>query len=249
MPPDPEPQEGEVVEATRPEWLPQQFETPEALAKSYDEARREMDRLRSENERQSREFSEALSRIEAAQQTPPQQQYNPNADPLIIAAQNAWDTGDVPTFMAINAQVNQAAISQVLDQRLGQLNEQLGSATAQDREIALRMAGQKVAAEYGDRWAEIVPELNERINRPGVQPTSASIEAYEQMLREQAQIVDYPRIQAQLTQAEQDRLAKLQAQTLDGGTARVPLTANKDKAAWDEIRNANNGDYGSLVGD
>src|SRR5262245_32427402 len=82
-----------------PEWVAEKFrgaENPiEAQARSYAEAEKEMGRLRSEQERQQREFSEALSQLaqeqQERQQQYQQQQYTPQTDPLLSAAQRAYE--------------------------------------------------------------------------------------------------------------------------------------------------------------
>ena len=98
-----------------PDWVEERFrsaENPvEAQARSYAEAQREMNRVRSESERQQREFSEALASLSA--QPEPQQQYAPQQDPLLQAAQRAYEEGDVTTLLAIQAQISQAATAQI----------------------------------------------------------------------------------------------------------------------------------------
>jgi hypothetical protein len=249
---DPEVQQQEAPEI--PDFIEDRFrgaDNPvEAQARSYAEARREMDRIRSESERQQREFSEALSSLSEREQQfqAPQQQYAPQADPLLSAAQRAYEEGDVTTLLAIQAQISQAATAQLLDQRLGQFQEQFQGVNAHDRELSLRMAEDQVQRVFGpDRWAELAPKVQEGLtSRP--LPDRPSVEGYAAHLLDLARLADYDRVVQQNQALEQERQAKLSAQTLDGGTARVPLTARKDEDSWNEIRNADSGGWNAIVG-
>src|SRR5262245_13207706 len=176
------------VEEGPPEWVAEKFrgaDNPvEAQARSYAEAEREMSRMRSENERQQREFSEALASLSAQEQERAreqqfqQQQYQPQSDPLLQAAQRAYEEGDVTTLLAIQAQISQAATAQILDQRLGQLDERFQGVTAQDRELSLRMAEEQVQRVFGeDRWAELAPKVQEQLSHRPL-PQTPSVEGY-----------------------------------------------------------------------
>jgi hypothetical protein len=236
-----------------PEWVAEKFrsaENPiEAQARSYAEAEREMSRLRSETERQQKEFSEALSSLaEKEQQYQQQPQYMPQTDPLLAAAQRAYEEGDVTTLLAIQAQISQAATAQILDQRLGQLDERFQSGAAQDRELSLRMAEEQVQRVFGEeRWAELAPKVQEQLSSRPL-PQTPSVEGYASHILDIARLVDYDRLTQAHAALEAERQAKLNAQTLDNGAVRVPLTAPKDKDAWAEIKNADAGGWGAIVG-
>jgi hypothetical protein len=238
-----------------PEWVAEKFrgaDNPvEAQARSYAEAEREMGRMRSENERQQREFSEALSSLaekEQQQAFQAQPQYAPQADPLLAAAQRAYEEGDVTTLLAIQAQISQAATAQIIDQRLGQFDERFQSGAAQDRELSLRMAEEQVQRVFGEeRWAELAPKVQEQLSSRPL-PQTPSVEGYASHILDVARLVDYDRLTQAHAALEAERQAKLSAQTLDNGAVRVPLTAPKDKDAWDEIKNADAGGWGAIVG-
>lgn len=233
----------------RPAWLPEKFESGEAFAQSYAEAEKEMARLRNDSQRQEREFTEALQRIEAstAQRQPA---YNPQQDPLLSAAQRAWDDGDMATFMAINAQVSQVATRDILKEELKDLREAQGGATNADKEIAFRLAEQQVAPIWGDRWsADLAPKLNDLIAaNPSLLPATPSVEGYAQALTSLAKQIDYDRLSAAQTAQDQERAAKLQANTLGASTARVPTNTDEKKQAWEEIKGADNRGWSNLVG-
>jgi hypothetical protein len=239
--------------AAPPEWVAEKFQSAEnpveAQARGYAEAEREMTRLRNEYERQQKEFSEALSQL--AEQQPQQQyqqpQYAPQQDPLLSAAQRAYEEGDVTTLLAIQAQISQAATAQILDQRLGQLDERFQGVTAQDRELSLRMAEEQVQRVFGEeRWKELAPKVQEQLqSRP--LPATPSVEGYASHILDVARLVDYDRLTAANANLERERQAKLNAQTLDNGAARVQLTAPKNDDLWNEIKSADSGGWNSIV--
>jgi hypothetical protein len=240
--------------AEPPEWVAEKFrgaDNPvEAQARSYAEAEREMSRLRSEYERQQKEFSEALSSLAEQERQQPyqQQQYQPQADPLLSAAQRAYEEGDVTTLLAIQAQISQAATAQILDQRLGQFDERFQANTAQDRELSLRMAEEQVQRVFGEeRWGELAPKVQQELQSRPLPPTP-SVEGYASHILDIARLVDYDRLTQANANLERERQAKLNAQTLENGAARVPLTARKDKDAWEEIKSADAGGWNSIVG-
>jgi len=247
----PEEQQQEPVAPEIPEWVEEKFRSAdnpvEAQARSYAESEREMTRIRTEYERQQREFSEALQQISEREPAPQQQQYQPQTDPLLAAAQRAYDEGDVTTLLAIQAQISQAATAQIIDQRLGQLDERFQGVTAQDRELSLRLAEEQVQRVFGeDRWNELAPKVQERLQHSPL-PQQPSVEGYASHILDLARLADYDRLAKQTADFEAERRAKLTAQTLDGGS-RVQLTAPKDKDSWEEIKNADVGGWNSVVG-
>jgi hypothetical protein len=239
--------------AEPPEWVAEKFRSAdnplEAQARGYAEAEREMTRLRSEYERQQKEFSEALSSLAAQEpQYQQQPQYAPQSDPLLSAAQRAYEEGDVTTLLAIQAQISQAATAQILDQRLGQFDERFQANTAQDRELSLRMAEEQVQRVFGEeRWQELAPKVQQELqSRP--LPATPSVEGYASHILDVARLVDYDRLTQANAALEKERQAKLNAQTLDNGAARVQVTARKDEDMWNEIKKADAGGWGSIVG-
>jgi len=239
-----------------PEWVAEKFrgaDNPlEAQARGYAEAEREMARLRNDNERQRREFSEALSQLSVQEQQQAQQyqqqQWAPQSDPLLNAAQRAYEEGDVTTFLAIQAQISQAATAQILDQRLSQLDERFQGVTAQDRELSLRMAEEQVQRVFGEeRWSDLAPKVQEQLSQRPL-PQTPSVEGYASHILDLARLADYERLTQAHAALEQERQAKLNAQTLDNGAARVQLTARKDDDGWAEIKNANAGSWNTIIG-
>lgn len=226
------------AEPERPAWLPENFQTPEALASSWDETRRELGRLQTERDNDRKQYEAALAAITEQQQA---QQWSPQTDPMISAYQRALDEGDAATALAIQMQVSQAATAQMLDQRFSQFEERVGPAVSDtDREVVLRLAEQQVAPEFGDRWPEIAGAINDRLAEtiPGVQPT---VDGYARAIREAAMLAEYGRLRTMEQQAEAERQAKLAAQTLTGSTARVPTDTDEKRSEWERVKAADSG--------
>lgn len=237
----------EGVDNGRPDWLPENFKTPEDLAKSYDESRREMDKLRSERDEERAQFAAALERIEAATTT--QQQREPTGDPqanqLLSAYAQAVEAGDAAAMLSIQLALNQQATAQVIDERLGKLTPQLESQSKADRDIAFEIASERVAKQYGDQWPDVQPEVQKWLKEhQSWLPTTNSPEAFEQVIREGASIIVNAKAAEQLAAAQQDREAKLTAQTATGGASgKHPIVTDEKKAAWNEVVNADVGSY------
>ncbi len=147
-------------------------------------------------------------------------------------------------------QVNQAQLGQMRDEIVAQLQPQMHQASQADRRMALQLAEQQVGAQFGDRWeTEIAPKLNERLaERPNLLPQSADPDELAAALHDQAMILEGERLSALELSRAQERAAKLAAQTLDSSTARFPVDTDEKKAEWAQVKNAQTGGYGRLIG-
>lgn len=238
----------EAAPPERPEWLPDQFKTGEDLAKSYDESRREMDRLRSELDNERKQFTEALQRLES--QPPVQQQaYNPTQDPLIAEYGQAIESGDYARAVMIQAAISQQATAAVLDQKLDALKPALTAQDEAQRDVAFRLAEERVAAKFGERWTgELQPQVYQMLrDRPHWVPQAATVDGYASVLEEAASIIESGRIVAEQRAAEADRQAKLAAQGITGQGARPQITADEAVAEWEKIKNAPVSSYQNLI--
>lgn len=241
-PDDQTPPEGVDDGSGRPAWLPEQFQTPEALAKSYDESRREMDKLRSERDEERAQFAAALERIEAAQTPPPAAQGD---NQLLNAWNQAVEAGDANAQLAISIQLQQQMLTTELDKRFEKLTPQLESQSKADRDIAFEIASERVAKQHGDAWAEIQPEVQAWLKEHQTWlPTTNSPEAFEQVIREGAQIIVNAKAAERLQAAEADRAAKISTQTATGsGSGKFPIVTDEKKQAWAEVQSADVGSY------
>lgn len=250
QPEDQQPLEG--VDDGRPDWLPENFADGAALAKSYDESRREMDRLRSERDEERQQFQAALERLEEVQQARPSIQAE-GVDPVIAnsmsAYENAMANGDHAAALAIQIGLSQHLTAQTidksLDERFKTLDPKLESASQADRDIAFEIASERVAKSYGDQWEALQPDVKKWLREhPAWLPAENKPEAFEQVIREAARTVENEKAAERLKAFEADRAAKLGAQTATGaGSGKHPIVTDEKKAAWDEVKNADTGSY------
>ncbi len=236
----------------RPEWLAETFASAEDQAKAYNDAVKEMKRaqsdanqLRQDMDRQAQQFADSLSAFEAQ---PAQQNWNPGTDPTIAAYQRALEEGDAASALAIQMQVSDARMAQILDQRFQQLEERLTPAQHANQEATLLLAEQQVAPDFGDRWPEVAAQINDSVRARLAGIANPSVEAYAQAIRESAQLAEYDRMKQSEAAAQADRLAKLNAQTLSGSTARTPTDTDAKKQEWGEVVAADSHSWSKVVG-
>jgi hypothetical protein len=239
------PQEG----ADRPEWLPENFKTPEDLAKSYSESRKEMDRLRSELDQERQQFVAALEQYEAVNQQQRQPDPGDNGtNQLIQQYQQALDTGDAGAQLAITLALNKQLMDQALDERFKQLTPNLDASAQADRDIAFQLATDRVEREYGDRWDDLKEPVQAWLREhQSWLPAVNDPKAFETVIREAARTVENDKAAEQLRALEADRAAKLSAATSTGsGQGKFPTATDDKKQQWEEIKNADVVSYGEL---
>jgi len=225
----------------RPEWLPDQFKTPEDLAKSYDESRREMDRLRSSLDEERQQFAAALERIEAVQQQPaPAEGLDPRTNQLLTQYQQAVESGDAAAQLAITLGLQQDMMNQALEERFKTLEPKLGEAAQADRTIAFELASERVAKAYGDDWGELKEPVQAWLREhQSWLPAVNDPNAFEVVIREAASTVVNEKAATRLKELEADRAAKLSAATATGsGQGRFPTATDDKKQQWQEIKDA-----------
>lgn len=239
----------------RPDWLPENFADGAALAKSYDESRREMDRMRSQMDDQQKQFAAALEQLEAQQPAPPPTE---GLDPVIAQSMAAYDNaiqqGDNAAALAIQIGLNQHLTRQTIDtaleERFKTLDPKLEAQGQADRDIAFEIASERVAKSYGDQWGELQPDVQKWLREhPNWLPSENKPEAFEQVIREAARTVENERLAEQARSAASDRAAKLAAATGDGsGQGRHPIATDAKKAEWEAVKNSDVGSYSGLRG-
>ncbi len=220
----------------RPEWLNETFASPEDQAKAYNDAVREMKRaqsdanqLRQDMDRQAQQFADSLSAFDQQQ---PAQQWNPQTDPTINAYQRALEEGDAASALAIQMQVSEARTAQMLDDRLRAFEERMSPQQHANQEATLLLAEQQIAPEFGDRWPEVAAQINDTVRGRLAGISNPSVEAYAQAIRESAQLAEYDRLVKEQGRLDAERMAKLNAQTMNGSTARTPTDTDAKKAEW-----------------
>lgn len=235
------------AEDERPAWLPPNFKDPEALAKSYEESRKEMDRLRSQLDEERQQFSAALEQVQAVTQQAAQPQVDP-ANQLLYQYQQAVESGDAATQLAIQAALMQQAASNAVEERFKTFAPQIEAQQNADRDIAFRFAEQRVAAQYGEQWADLSADVDKWLREhPAWMPTVNTPDAFETVIGEAARYVANERAAARLAEVESARAARLSAQTGTGSTGRYPTATDEKKQAWDEIKSAEVGSYSAIA--
>lgn len=244
------PQEGVDTGSGRPEWLPDQFKDPTSLVKSYEESRKEMDRLRSQLDEERTQFAAALERIEQNTTPAPQTGYDPQTNQLLAAFQQAVENQDAAAMLSIQLALNQQATAQVIDEKIKGLSPQLEQQQQADRDIAFQIAQDRVARQYGDNWQELAPEVNSWLHEHASWlPTVNSPDAFEQVIREGVTAIEGRKAAEALAALEADRAAKLSAATATAsGGARFPTATDEKKQAWDAIKGADIGSYSQIAG-
>lgn len=229
----------------RPEWLPENFKTPEDLAKSYSEAERKIheqgQRLSQLEQRAAR--AEELEEWYVAQQQAAQR---PTGDPRQDFLE-VWEDPD-----------RQAELVLHMASTLAQQQEQL-AALSQPRpdttqaEITAELAQRAIRERFGDDWDTYGEQVSEIVGQDanilGLTPTSGltdvvqGLERVMFMVKGQALSTDEGRAAADA--AEAARVAKQAAITQSGSSTRPP-TLTDDEAYAQRIRDAakNSGGYG-----
>lgn len=242
------PEEQVTQEAERPEWLPEKFNSPEEMARSYSEAEQRLVALQGEVDRQREEFSQALANINEIPREAPQQTYqDPSQNPLIQQFQMAVDNGDAQAMLAIQLELNR----QITAQEVARVQQELGGrverASDVDREMAITMATERVARNYED-WDTLAPQIGEFLQaRPHWIPEQASVESFERVLVEAAQIIQAEKIVAERDREEHSRQEKIAAQGLTGTGSRA-IPPEEAAAEWDRIKSIDLGGYAGILG-
>lgn len=234
----------------RPDWLPANFTDGAALAKSYDESRKEMDRLRSELETERTQFAAALDKLEEMQPPQPQPQGDAQTNALLADYERAVSSGDAAAQLAITLALQTQVMDQRLEERFKTLEPKLEGQSKADRDIAFEIAQDRVATGYGDQWAGLQPDVQKWLHEHSAWlPTTNSPEAFENVIREAAKTVVNEKAAEQLAELQADRAAKLTAQTATGsGSGRHSTIGDEKKQAWDEVKQADVGSYGQMRG-
>lgn len=241
--------EGKAPEG-KPAWLPDRFETPEALAKGYEESQAEMNRLRAASEQERTQFAAAL---EAMQTPTPQAPSNNGFDPDVAAYNDAYERGDTAAMLRIQAQAAAKevvpAVAQLIDARLGEMTPAIEAQQAHVRESSIRMAEDVVTRNLGpDVYQELLPTIRTLIaDHPNYLPQSASVEGYAaaildvaKLAQHDALIADNARLQAEITE-------KTNAQLLTGGGNRSVYTPDQQKAEFERIKNTPAGSFSEAL--
>lgn len=219
----------------RPEWLPENFDSPEALAASYKEAQRKITEL-SQSNRGLEESIQSLS-TQFEEFTASQNRPDPNA--VYSQWQDLYDQDPIGTI----AQIAQATASQVLAQQSqGRENDNLPS-------IVAALADQQLSRQFED-WDEYKPKVAELLANDPVYGRDDLYSSPETAARTLTTAYNVAKAQDILNgatdlasqQAADTRAMKLNAQTAVGASGR-PSTPADQQAEWDAIKAARPKNY------
>jgi hypothetical protein len=235
----------------RPDFLLDRFKTPEDQARAYAEAEKEMNRLRAQAEQDRAEFAAALEQMTElqAQQQPQQPGLDPQTNQLLASYQQAVDNGDAAAQLAITMALQQQMLDQKLEERFQKLGPQLDDGRQADRDIAFRIAEDRVQRQFTDeQWNEIHPDVQRWLNEhQGYLPQTNDPVAFETVITEAARTVVNEKAAERLAALEADRAAKLAAQSASGtGQGRFPTDTDEKKQEWQAVVDAPVASYSQL---
>lgn len=217
----------------RPDWLPENFKSPEDLARSYTEAQRKITELSTQNkglEESIGELSAQFNEFVTVQNQP---------DPADVEAQwlNAYEQNPISTMQEL-ARITAENVAK----QYAQQNQQ--PAVAPD--VIAFMADQNMAAQHED-WAGYKQQVvefiqsnplyaNDQLWQNPAAATQALDSAYK-MVKAESVLSGNDVVQQQL---DATRQMKLNAQSATGAGGR-PDSPDVQQARWQEIMNAQTG--------
>jgi hypothetical protein len=234
---------------SRPEWLPENFESPADLLNSYNEAQAKITaqgNALAETREMMDEIKESLSAQPAQHQ---QQQFD--AGSARDQLQDSFDADPLGT-MAWMAQSIAAQQLQTYIQQQGQTQDTL---VAPQNELIAHAAEQELAQQFED-WNEYKDRVAEAVKADdSLLPNSAlsSLATTKRHLERAYKLVKADDVlskaqEAGVQQANQSRQQKLAARTMSGSSAREP-EVDEDEAYLDRLKTAWKGQsYSTLRG-
>lgn len=225
----------------RPEWLPSQFESPEALAKSYEESRKEMNRLQERQAQSEREFADALQAVQAEQEQR-SRQIDPATDPRLRAYQDAVDAGDATTQLAIQLDLTRQMIEAGFNQTGSQMQPQMQALQAAQRDQQIDMAEQQAATyarqqglDYDASRQDVIDVLRSHYGDQ-LLPLTGDVPTYAGAIRNAVDVVTAKALVQDIQSGERDRREKLSAMTTTpGASGRTATGAPEEGAEWKKI--------------
>lgn len=236
----PDPQAGNQ-DPQRPDWLPENFKSPEDLAKSYAEAQRKITELGQTNAAMEQNLADLSEQFETFQQQGQQQQYDPNADPFLAGYEQAMESGDYRTALAYQSQLTAAAVQQGLAQFSQAQQQQTGPQIQAHYQTVAFNADQMLGQKYED-WGEVKDRVAQAIDAsPHLIPEEAlaspvaTAEALDRVYKQVKydDLVSGTAQQQAAASADARRLAEL----APNNAGRI-LSPQESQAEWDRIKAA-----------
>ena len=244
--PDPaEGQSGEEQES-RPDWLPEKFESVEAFTESYTNLERKLTEQGQEKnnlEYQLEDLYGRLQTVEAEQRKPV---FDPATDPTLLAYEQAMEQGDYRAALAISTNVAKANL-------MREQANQPPSEPPKDYEAWAFMAEQSAIQAVGsvEEWGAYKDRVakeaaNENFDGLSAQQAGAKLAKLYKLVKAE-DVLNNHQTMAQ-RQAEADRAMKMQAQGMSGSSGRLAEPMPDEAAADRIIKAARDGSYESLIG-
>lgn len=228
----------------RPEWLPENFDNPEALVKSYQEAQNKIREQGTQLSALNENYAELATQIEEMRTAPPQapQQQGPD---LIADYQQAYESGDYMRMLSVQDQLAAMRAQQIVNQALQPFQQQLPTLAEQQKAHAIDYAWNGLKDKYGqdfeahrEAMAEAIQQNEYLVPADSSDPRliASALENVYKIVNPKAFVEPSPEQQAAQRQA--DALAmKQQAQSAVGAGGR-PMSPDEASAEWDKIKSA-----------
>jgi hypothetical protein len=251
--PEREPVEAPEVEVeqpapSRPEWLPEKFETPEAYVESYKSLEEELrQRGKAQNEMQAQ--LDQMNSIVESLSVQQQQQYPQQNQAQVDQLYAAYEADPVGTMAFLANQAAQQAAQQVFSQYQQQQMPQWQQQQMMQGELMATNAERVLEArhpdwqEYGSKVGEVL-ERNPALLSPDV---LASVDRTTDVLEMIYKQVKYDDVAQQLEAANGSTAQmKRQAQTVSGGAGRPGEPSEQDEKINRLINAAKNSSYAAF---
>ena len=262
--PDEKPGDNQEGIDSRPDWLEGNFNSVEAQAQAYSNARAEMHRQQQraqELEQYVTALEEEREQYAAQPQEPQQPEYQAPGltNPLLLQLRQAREMGDDQTEMAITAYM----ASQIAEQKIAEAMKNQQPAQQQPDQVmnefyayqADALARDQFDRKYGQgEWDAVKADAAQWLatQAPEMIPETLSPSEAAQRIVWAAEYVQGQKLLAgseedrnQHAQAQQQR--RLLAQT-SSGSGTPPPTVESDQERWDRIRSSPVGSYAELRG-
>lgn len=228
----------------RPQWLPQNFESPEALAQSYKELQARFTQESQARSALEDNYAEIVGRLDelTANQAQPAQQTNPYDQSSYLAEQ----LGVEPEYINAAALIAQNAAALAVQQAQESFKPQQQQQFEAARDIAVELASNALQAKYTD-WDEKVDTIKDILEKnPGLVSdedilSPARLAGRFESVYKQVKYDELVNGSADESgQVDVNALAarmKLNAQTATGASGRPDPVASEAEA-WAAIKNA-----------
>lgn len=220
----------------RPDWLPDNFNDPADLAKSWKDGQAALTRANQEAAAARAALEARQQQETAAQQKQDQQAQQTQDQQLITAEYEAIEQGDYARAAQLRAYRDDLRANAIIEATKASQTPLYDPNDFADR------INEKLAAEFGkDTWNEIAPAVADMAKEfPNLVSENASVTETAKALAVLARAA----LQGRTPAVSHDQTAaKLAAQTMTGASVRQPAQPD---AEWDKIANAGSTSYGAL---